>query len=128
MSDPVVRDRPSQRFAADPAKKLDLREAIARLRTERGAESGHRQISLMREGPTSLLLFAFDAGGHLKEHRAPGAVCIQVLRGRLRVTADSRAYDLSPSELLFLNHDVPHGLLALDECDVLVFVQGALAA
>lgn len=117
------RDRPSHRFQ-NLEQKISLTDAIARLRAEeRPSASGHRQISLMRKGPISLILFSFDAGAQLKEHRADGIVGIHVLRGRLHVNAESREYELRTSELLFLNPHVHHGLVAIDESDVLVSIQ-----
>lgn len=122
------RDRPSRRFEG-LEKKLSLPDAIARLRSEGDpGPSGHRQISLMREGPVSLILFSFDAGGQLKEHRADGIVCIHVLRGRLQVRTADQEHELGTSELLFLSPQVPHGLVAIDEADVLVSIQAASTA
>jgi quercetin dioxygenase-like cupin family protein len=82
----------------------------------------------MREGPTSLLLFAFDRSGELKEHATDGLVCIHVLRGRVHVSTDGRQHELGPSELMFLRPNAPHGLVALEESDVLVSIQAVPAA
>ena len=82
----------------------------------------------MREGPVSLILFSFDAGGQLKEHRADGIVCIHVLHGRLHVGTDAQEHELGTGELLFLNPHVPHSLVAIDESDVLVSIHAASTA
>ncbi|MEO7520240.1 MAG: hypothetical protein ABIW79_00350, partial [Gemmatimonas sp.] len=63
-----------------------MRDTLRALRAEDGpGAGGHRQITLLHEGPVRLVLFAFDAGGHMPEHRAPGWVTIQVVRGALQV-------------------------------------------
>ncbi len=114
------RVRPSERFAG-AEHLLDLDAALIELRGEplRG-DSGHRQIALVHEGPVRLVLFAFESGGRMKEHAAPGWVTIQVLRGRVMVRTADAHYELSVGKVLSLAPKVRHDVEATEEADLLL--------
>ena len=116
------RPRPSDRLAG-AERALDVREALRALRAEAvpGA-SGHRQITLLHQGPVRLVLFAFAAGGRMPEHRAPGWVTIQVLRGALRVRTPEAQHALGEGQILALAPDVLHDVTASEETDMLLGV------
>ena len=116
------RPRPSDRFAGTE-NALDVREALRALRAEAGpSANGHRQITLLRQGPVRLVLFAFAAGGRMPEHSAPGWVTIHVLRGALRVRTPDAQHALAEGQILALAPNVPHDVEARDEADMLLGV------
>jgi quercetin dioxygenase-like cupin family protein len=86
------------------------------------AKTGHRQAGLVHRGPLRLLLFAFDPGGRLPEHRAPGHIVIHCLRGELAVEADAAQHRLRDGEALVLDPGVPHAVEALAESEMLLTV------
>jgi quercetin dioxygenase-like cupin family protein len=117
-----VRPHPQERFAA-PAQRFDLEAAAAQLAREAtAAHGGHRQKTLFRHGNTSLALFVFQPGGELREHRADGTVFIQVLRGRLIVTAADQRHDLAAGQVLVMAPGVPHALHADELAHMLLTV------
>ncbi|HYW31071.1 MAG TPA: cupin domain-containing protein [Gemmatimonas sp.] len=114
------RPRPSERFAG-PENMLDTRATLRALRSEASAgTNGHRQITLLHEGPVRLVLFAFDAGGRMPEHKAPGWVTIQVVRGALRVRTSERQHTLAEGQILALAPGVLHDVEATEEADMLL--------
>jgi quercetin dioxygenase-like cupin family protein len=116
------RPHPSDRFAG-AERALDLRAALRALRGEvQSGTNGHRQITLLHHGPVRLVLFAFDAGGRMPEHRAPGWITIHVLRGSLQVRTPEGHHALSEGEVLALAPDVPHDVDATEETDMLLGV------
>jgi quercetin dioxygenase-like cupin family protein len=124
MTTPDARRRqhPSERFAGTE-HALDVREKLRALRAETGATAnGHRQITLMHQGPVRLVLFAFEAGGRMPQHSAPGWVTIQVLRGALRVRTPEQQHELAEGQILALAPGVPHDLEAGAEADMLLGV------
>ena len=124
MTTPDTRRRPhpSDRFAG-PENVLDVAAALRALRAEAGpSANGHRQITLLHEGPVRLVLFAFAAGGQMPEHRAPGWVTIQVLRGALRVRTPDAQHELTEGRILALAPGVPHDVDASEESDMLLGV------
>lgn len=124
MTDPGdrLRQRPSERFAGDE-HLLDLEATLRALRAEpRDATDGHRQIALRHHGPLRLVLYAFEPGGRLPEHRAPGWVTIHVLRGELVVRTPGARHVVGAGRVLALAPDVPHDVDATEEADVLLGV------
>lgn len=124
MSAPEDRRRPhpSDRFAG-AEHALDLGAALRALRSEKSSNAnGHRQIALLHHGPVRLILFAFDAGGRIPEHRAPGWITIHVTRGRLTVRTPEAKHELRQGQLLSLAPDVPHDVDASEESDMLLGV------
>ena len=116
------RPRPSDRFAGTE-HALDVHEVLRALRAESGpSANGHRQITLLHQGPVRLVLFAFAAGGRMPEHRAPGWVTIQVLRGTLRVRTPDAQHVLAQGQILALAPNVPHDVDASEEADMLLGV------
>ena len=121
-SDERLRPHPSTRLAG-PVVHLNLPELAGALHGEpHPAQSGHRQVGLIHRGPLRLLLFAFEPGGRLPEHRAPGHVVIHCLRGELSVEAGAAEHRLGGGEALVLDPDVPHAVHALAESEMLLTV------
>ena len=124
MSSPEERQRPhpADRFAG-AEHALDLPEALRKLRGEgKRGSNGHQQIALLHHGPLRLVLFAFDAGGRMPEHRAPGWITIHVLRGELQVRTPTARHELRTGQLLALAPDMPHDVEAKEETDMLLGV------
>ena len=122
-----LRTRPAERMAGEE-RHLDLGAALAELRREaHPAVDGHRQITILHHGPVRLVLFAFDAGGRMPEHRAAGFVTIHVLRGALRVRTPRRSYDLAAGHVLALDPGVAHDVEAVSEADMLLGVHPSAA-
>jgi len=115
---PVARDR-----LAASVHCFDLGETVAGLRAEAHASvAGHRQVTLAKHGPLTLLLFAFERDGLLKEHQTSGEVVIHVLRGRLSIDVDGTPNILGPGMLLTLTPGTRHAVHALEESEMLLSV------
>lgn len=120
--DDRLRTHPKERLAA-AVQQVDLADAAARLRAEAHASvAGHRQVALVRHGPLTMILFAFDAGGLLKEHQADGEVIIHVLRGRLSVAVAGESVELTAGTLVALAPGQRHSVSASEECDMLLTI------
>ncbi len=117
-----LRPHPSTRLAG-PVVPLALHDLARALHAEpHPAKSGHRQAGLVHRGPLRLLLFAFEPGGSLPEHRAPGHVVIHCLRGELTVDAAGETHRLQDGDAVVLDPDVPHGVAAVSESEMLLTV------
>ena len=122
QSDERLRPHPSTRLAG-PVVHLDLPDLSRALQAEpHPAKAGHRQVGLIHRGPLRLLLFTFEPGGCLPEHRAPGHVVIQCLRGELGVDAAGSRHRLAGGQAVVLEPDVPHSVEALAESEMLLTV------
>jgi quercetin dioxygenase-like cupin family protein len=121
-----LREHPKDRFSA-PQRKIDLAQATAELRAElRPGSRGHHQKTLYKHGNATIALFLFDAGGSLAQHKTAGTVTIHALDGRLRVTADGEAHELTAGQLVVLAPGVPHDLQAVEPTRMLLTVQLAV--
>jgi quercetin dioxygenase-like cupin family protein len=120
--DERLRPHPSTRLAG-PVISLNFPDLARALRAEpHPAKSGHRQEGLVHRGSLRLLLFTFEPGSRLPEHRAPGHVVIHCLRGELAVEAGAVQHRLSGGEALVLEPDVPHSVEAIAESEMLLTV------
>lgn len=117
-----LRPSPSERFAG-PEHRIELASALDALRKEpHEGKDGHRQITVFRKGPLRLVLFAFEAGGTLPAHRAPGLVVIHVLRGTVSVRTPSETHDLTAGRILVLDPEVVHDVKAHEQADMLLTI------
>lgn len=121
-TDDRLREPPKERL--DPSvQRIALADAAAALRAEaHDAVNGHRQVALVKRGPLTVILYAFDAGGALKSHRAKGGVTIQALSGKLELTAVEEVIVLGAGELLALAPNVTHSVRALEASEMLLTV------
>lgn len=71
-------------------------------------------------GAARLVLFAFKAGQHLKEHTTSSQLLVQVLRGRVMFTAAGNSIRLQAGMVLQVEAQVPHQLVALTQAVMLV--------
>jgi quercetin dioxygenase-like cupin family protein len=103
--------------SADAAELTYLPEVGALV--EVAADATVSRTVLKADG-TRLVLFAFDAGQELSEHTAAMPVLLQVLDGRLAVSAAGRSVELVPSGIVHLPARLPHSVLALEPSRLLL--------
>jgi quercetin dioxygenase-like cupin family protein len=121
-SDERLRPHPSVRLTG-PAVPLNLPDLARALHGEPHPPSrGHRQAGLVHRGPLRLVLFAFEPGGELPEHRAPGHVVVHCLRGRIEVHAADAWHQLGEGEALVMDPDVPHSVRSVTESEMLLTI------
>lgn len=121
-SDARLRPHPEDRLSP-PIQLVDLPATAVALRREpHDAVAGHRQIAVFRHGPVTLISFAFEPNGILKEHKADGVVTILTLSGHMRVVAEEEVYDLTAGHLLALAPDVVHTVMAVTTSEMLLTV------
>lgn len=86
---------------------------------EVAADSTVSRTVLKAEG-ARLVLFSFDAGQELTEHTAAMPVLLQVLDGRLTVSAAGRSVELVPGGVVHLTARLPHAVLAREPSRLLL--------
>jgi quercetin dioxygenase-like cupin family protein len=80
--------------------------------------------SVLKIGPFSVIVFAFDAGAELREHHAPVPVLLQVLDGRVQVDAGEESVELTPGGLLHIVAEVRHRVVAAEPSHLQLTVLG----
>src|SRR5664279_4419490 len=76
--------------------------------------------TVLKADGARLVLFSFDAGQELSEHTAAIPVLLQVLDGRLTVSAAGRSVQLAPGGVIHLTARLPHTVLALEPSRLLL--------
>jgi quercetin dioxygenase-like cupin family protein len=106
-------------------------DAIAREQAKRAAAaSSGRSAETVYGGHEHALrqtVLALTAGSSLDDHESPGEATIQVLRGRVRLTAGKVAWDGRAGDLLVVP-DARHALRAVQDAVVLLTVSKAAEA
>lgn len=57
----------------------------------------------------------FSKGQEMKEHKAPYAITVQVLKGEIEFMAEGGTYVLAEGMLIALEANVPHSLLGISD-------------
>lgn len=91
-------------------------EHLAKARTDAHGRSAHRVV---HDGVLRQSVIALVAGTALDEHNAPPAASLQVLRGKVKLTAAGRSEEMRAGELHMLPKE-RHGLVALEDAVVLL--------
>jgi quercetin dioxygenase-like cupin family protein len=105
-----------QKFSLDAIAREQAKRASAAA-SGRSAETvfgGHEHV--LRQ-----TVIALTAGSALKEHENPGEATIQVLRGRVRLTAGQTTWDGRTGDLLVVP-DARHALEATEDSAILLTV------
>ena len=106
-------------------------DAIAREQARRAAASSSGRSSETvyggHEHALRQTVIALTAGSSLDEHENPGEATVQVLRGRVRLTAGEVAWDGRSGDLLVVP-DTRHALEAIEDSAVLLTVGKAASA
>jgi quercetin dioxygenase-like cupin family protein len=99
-----------------PAQVHSLRSLITP--TEQGVAS--RVLAKASGG--SITLFAFDSGQGLTEHTSPFDALVLVLEGSLMLTIGGTAVRAMPGTIVRMPADIPHSLVALEACRMLLIM------
>lgn len=86
----------------------------AHLTRARDGDNGRSAEVVLHDGVLRQTIIAILAGVELGEHNAPPAASIQVLRGRVRVTALEGDEEVGLGELRVLTHE-RHAVVALED-------------
>ncbi len=104
------------------AIEFSLKEEAARLRQEPAWEHGRNAKTLIKFPDLRVVLTAIRAGQRLTEHRNAGRMYIQPLSGHIRVDALGKAFDLPAGNIVALDREVPHHIVALEDSTFIVIV------
>ena len=78
--------------------------------------------ALAQSGYARHILFSFQAGQLLKEHTTSSQITVQVISGRLQFATQEALHELLPGQMLLLEADVPHSVLAQTDSVMLLIM------
>ena len=100
--------------------QIDLHAARAELEQLAGPTQDRRGETPVRQGGLSVVLAHLRRGLAVQEHSAPGAVTLQVLRGRVRVKLGEGTLDAGAETLVAFDARVRHAVEAVDDSALLL--------
>jgi quercetin dioxygenase-like cupin family protein len=75
-------------------------------------EQGTLSRVVYKDDRIRLVVFAFDTGQELTEHRSSSAAIVQVTKGSIDFSVEDTMHRLTPVSWLYMEPDQPHSLVA----------------
>jgi quercetin dioxygenase-like cupin family protein len=110
---PVHRPHPGS--MSEPYLELDLERELDELQRETAWATGRNARTLVKFDDLRVVLTAMKAGARIPAHQTQGRISIEGVRGRIRIRAEGRTFDLRPGSLLALDHGVSHEVEAIED-------------
>jgi quercetin dioxygenase-like cupin family protein len=80
--------------------------------------------TIHKEGKVNAVLFAFDAGQALSEHRSAYSAVIQILEGKARLSLGTDTYELEEGAWLVMPPELEHSVYAQTTMKMLLLILG----
>ena len=80
--------------------------------------------TIHKEGKINAVLFAFDTGQALTEHRSVYTAILQVLDGKATITLGQDAHELEAGAWISMPPQMPHSVLAQSPMKMLLLMLG----
>ena len=104
---------------------VHLAEAVRLLHLAPGWEQQDRAVkTVLRRPGLHVLIMALKTGATLQEHKVPGALCLQVLTGRVRFSVAGQTHDLESGGLVALAPEELHAVAAEEDSALLLTIAG----
>jgi len=114
----AAQSRPAGAF---PVAHIDLVEEARQLRAS-PMPHGHVAKTVLRNSDLRVVMMVLKRGTKVPTHHARGSLAIQVLDGRLVVTLLDTGFDLAAGNVLAIESDVEHALIAIEDTAVMLTV------
>jgi quercetin dioxygenase-like cupin family protein len=100
---------------AGPGDVIDVRPFGASLTTA-------RTTTLLKSGSIEVIRLVMAKGKVLNEHKAPGAITVHCLEGRIAFTAVGRTIELTSGQMLYLDAGELHSVECLQDASFLLTI------
>jgi len=104
-----------------PIAKLDVVEEVRTMRAS-PRPGGRLGKTLVHNPDLRMVLMVLDRGARIPRHRSKGSLTIQALDGRVIVALLDSSFDLEPGQILAIDRDVSHALVAIEESALLLTI------
>ena len=104
-----------------PIGRFDLAAEIDQMRNS-PRSAGHVGKTLLHDKDVRIVLMLLDRGAQIPTHRAKGALTFQGLEGRMIITLLGTSFDLAPGQLLAIERNVAHALVAVEDSALLLTI------
>jgi quercetin dioxygenase-like cupin family protein len=111
---PTIDAQPHTTTESFPIAKLDLVEEIRRMRAS-PMPGDHIAKTVLHNEDLRIVLMILSRGARIPQHHAKGSLAIHTLDGRVIVTLLESSFDLGPGQMLAIQRDVSHALVAIED-------------
>ena len=94
---------------------FDLAREIEASEQQKPWPSGVRAKTLFKRPDFRAVMICMEAGARMKEHHVDGTTSVQVLKGRLRYSAQGHDYDLRIASLITVGASIKHEVESVEE-------------
>ncbi len=94
---------------------FDIEKELDELHRSTDWQRGIARKVVIRYPDFQITLRAMKANTRIPEHHNPGRICVQTVRGHIRMNADGRLFDLPQGKALVLDQAVTHDVEAVEE-------------
>ena len=99
-----------------PLITMDLNHFILQLQSEPSwKDSDRNSIVIHKSEHLRVVLLGLHESAELKTHTANGIISVQVLEGHIKFTTEEQVVELEKGQMLTLQKQIPHSVLALKE-------------
>ena len=99
-----------------PLVTMDLNSFIEQVRNEPSwQDSDRNSITIYKSDSMRIVLIGLHENAALKTHTANGVISVQVLEGHIKFTTEQQVEELQKGQMLALQKQVPHSVLAVKE-------------
>jgi quercetin dioxygenase-like cupin family protein len=98
---------------AEPGQVVDVRPLGAAL-------AGAKTTTLIKSESLEVVRLVMAAGKEIAEHRAPGAITVHCLEGKIGFTALGKSVELTAGQLLYLPAGEPHSVKCVEDASFLL--------
>lgn len=105
-----------------PSLTFDIANQIQHLHQEPYWQSGRNSKTIVKYPDFRIVLTAIQGKTTIHEHRAAGRVSVQTVEGRLRMHAGGKEFDLPAGQVLVLDRNIPHDVVALEDSAFLMTI------
>jgi quercetin dioxygenase-like cupin family protein len=81
--------------------------------------------TIHKDGSVNAVLFAFDKGQELTEHRSAYAALIQIVDGKATIGLGEESYELEAGAWIFMPPQMPHSVYAQSPMKMLLLILGS---
>ncbi len=105
-----------ERLLDAPLVEMDLNHFIEQVRNEPSwKDSDRNSITIFKSENMRVVLIGLHENAELKTHTANGIISVQVLEGNIKFTTEQKVVELEKGQMLALQKQIPHSVLALKE-------------
>jgi len=100
-----------------PLVEMNLSEIIKQIKTETTwADSDRNSVTLFKSETMRIVLIGLHEKAELKPHKANGVISVQILEGKIEVTAEQQSTQIAMGQMIALKENIVHSVKALTEC------------